>query len=150
MCGKIVPYVLIGFTQASIIIIAARLLFHVPVNGELWVLAVAVLIFIVGNLSIGFAISSMASNQLQALQMSTFVFLPSLMLSGFMFPFRGMPEWAQAIGSAFPITYFIRIARGVMLKGNGWFESWPNIWPMLLLMLIIVAIVMKVYRRTLD
>lgn len=150
MAGKILPFALIGFLQATVVILAARLLFGVPVLGDLRTFALALLIFIICNLAIGFAISSATSNQLQALQLSIFVFLPSIMLSGFIFPFLGMPVWARTLGSILPITYFLRIARGIMLKGNGFTESWPNLWPMLLIMLAVTAIAMRVYRRTLD
>ncbi len=150
MAGKIVPFVGIGFFQAAAVIVAAKLLFGVPILGSLWTFNLALFIFIVCNLATGFAISSAAKNQLQALQMTVFVFLPSIMLSGFIFPFLGMPGWARVVGGVFPMTYFLRIARGIMLKGNGFMESWPNIWPMLIIMLAVTAVAMKVYRRTLD
>jgi ABC-2 type transport system permease protein len=124
--GKIVPYVLIGLIQVSIILLLARLVFHVPMIGRLDVLFVAVLLFIAANLTLGLTFSSLARNQLQAMQMTFFFFLPSILLSGFMFPFRGMPGWAQAIGSALPLTHFLRVVRGVLLKGMASPRSPPS------------------------
>jgi ABC-2 type transport system permease protein len=94
--------------------------------------------------------SSLAKNQLQAMQMTMFYFLPSMMLSGFMFPFQGMPKWAQFLGNLLPLTYFNRLIRGIFLKGSGWWDLWPNIWPLLVLVLVVMAIAVKFYRRTLD
>ncbi len=150
MIGKIVPYILMGLTSMLLILIAARWLFGVPFVGSLWLLAGAVLIFIATNLVVGITISSVARNQMQALQMTFFFFLPSMLLSGFMFPFRGMPPWAQVIGEILPLTHFMRMSRGVMLKGNGLFEVWPNLWPLLLFMVVVMAIGLKRFRRTLD
>jgi ABC-2 type transport system permease protein len=150
MAGKIAPYVLIGYIQSFIIVGAAVLLFSVPVLGSLLLLAGVLLVFIVCNLALGFTLSAGAKNQMQAMQMSMFTFLPSLMLSGFMFPFQGMPKWAQVIGNALPMTYFIRTVRGIMLKGSGPAEIWPHVWPMLIFMAVITTIAMKFYRRTLD
>ena len=127
MTGKIVPYVLIGLIQVSIILLLARLVFHVPMIGRLDVLFVAVLLFIAANLTLGLTFSSLARNQLQAMQMTFFFFLPSLLLSGFMFPFRGMPGWAQAVGEIFPLTHFLRIVRGILLKGNGAADVAPHL-----------------------
>jgi len=107
-------------------------------------------VFIAANLSVGFTFSTIAKNQLQAMQMAFFFFLPSLLLSGFMFPFRGMPQWAQAIGEALPLTHFLRIVRGILLKGNGWAEVMPNVWPIALFLLAVAAIALARYRRTLD
>jgi ABC-2 type transport system permease protein len=150
MTGKIVPYVLIGLIQVTIILLLARLVFHVPMIGRLDVLFLAVLLFIAANLTLGLTLSSLARNQLQAMQMTFFFFLPSILLSGFMFPFRGMPGWAQAIGEALPITHFLRIVRGVLLKGNGYPEIGPEMWPIALFMGVVTAIGLKVFRRTLD
>lgn len=150
MVGKIAPYIIIGYIQASIILLTAHLVFAVPILGSLLLLGVALLMFIICNLALGFTLSAGAKNQMQAMQMSTFLLMPSILLSGFMFPFRGMPEWAQAIGSALPITYFIRIIRGLMLKDANFVEIWPNVWPMLVFMVAITAIAMRVYRKTLD
>jgi ABC-2 type transport system permease protein len=150
MTGKIVPYVLIGLIQVAIILLLARLVFHVPMIGRLDVLFLAVLLFIAANLTLGLTLSSLARNQLQAMQMTFFFFLPSILLSGFMFPFRGMPGWAQVIGEALPITHFLRIVRGVLLKDNGYPEIGPEMWPIALFMGVVTAIGLKVFRRTLD
>lgn len=150
MVGKIAPYMIIAFVQSTIIIFTARFLFDVPILGSLALLGVALLVFIICNLGLGFTVSAGARNQMQAMQFSFFLFLPSVMLSGFMFPFRGMPGWAQAIGHAIPATYFIRIVRGVMLKGASFVEVWPNLWPLLLFMVVAAAVAMMLYRKTLD
>ena len=150
MTGKIVPYILIGLIQVSLIIAAALALFEVPLQGNPALLYLVVLLFIAANLTLGITFSSIARNQLQAMQMTFFFFLPSILLSGFMFPFRGMPEWAQWLGSALPLTHFLVLVRGIMLKGNGLAELWPQIWPILLFMLVVIAIGLRTYRRTLD
>lgn len=150
MAGKIAPYIIIGYIQSAIILLTAYILFEVPIMGNLALLAFALLIFILCNLALGFTVSAGAQDQMQAMQLSTFMLLPSVLLSGFMFPFHGMPEWAQVIGNMIPSTYFINIVRGVMLKGSGFIEIWPNVWPLMVFMVIITAIAMKVYRRTLD
>ncbi len=150
MTGKIVPYVVIGLIQATIILIAARVLFDVPFVGSISVLYGATLLFIACNLTVGITMSSLAANQLQAMQLTFFYFLPNILLSGFMFPFRGMPEWAQVLGSALPLTYFNRVVRGILLKGNEWVDLWPNLWPMALFTLIVMTIANRFYRRTLD
>lgn len=150
MTGKIVPYVFIGLIQASIILLAARFLFDVPFVGSLVVLYLVALLFICANLTVGITLSSLAQNQLQAMQLTFFYFLPSILLSGFMFPFEGMPGWAQAIGSVVPTTYFMRAVRGILLKGNGWVDLWPHIWPMALFTLVVMTIALRFYRKTLD
>ncbi len=150
MAGKILPYVLIGYIQSFFIIFVAELLFNVPVLGSLWLLSASLVAFIACNLALGFTLSASAENQTQAIQMSIMVILPAILLSGFLFPFRGMPEWAQIVGSALPTTYFIRIARGILLKGNGLVEIWPNLWPLFVFMVVITLVSMKRYRRTLD
>jgi ABC-2 type transport system permease protein len=150
MTGKIVPYVLIGLIQISIVLTLARLLFGVPIQGSLVVLYLAVLLFIAANLTLGLTFSSIARNQLQAMQMTFFFFLPSMLLSGFMFPFRGMPRWAQTVGEALPLTHFLRVVRGVLLKGNGWVEIVPEAWPIALFMLVVIAIGLRTFRSTLD
>ncbi len=150
MAGKIMPYLLIGYIQAAIIIATAHFLFNVPIIGSLWLLAGALLIFLICNLALGFALSAGATNQMQAMQMSFMIMMPSILLSGFMFPFWGMPRWAQAIGSLLPATYFIRIVRSIMLKGGTLIEITPHLWPLFLFMTVITAIAMKLYRRTLD
>lgn len=150
MIGKIVPYIVVGYLQTGGILIAARLLFGVPMEGNLLLLLAVMFLFIAANLSMGITFSTIAKNQLQAMQMSFFFFLPSLLLSGFMFPFRGMPEWAQAIGSIFPLTHFLRIVRGILLKGNGPAEIAPHVWPLAVFMVIALLVGLKRYRQTLD
>ena len=150
MLGKIVPFIFVGYVQVAIILLAAKFLFEVPFEGSLTILSIAAVIFIAANLAVGFTFSTLATNQLQAMQLSVFFFLPSLLLSGFMFPFRGMPEWAQWIGEALPLSHFLRIIRGVLLKGNGWVEIWPELWPILVFMFLVSALALLRYRRTLD
>jgi ABC-2 type transport system permease protein len=150
MTGKIVPYILIGLIQVTLVLTLAWLLFGVPIHGSLTVLYLAVLLFIAANLTLGLTFSSLARNQLQAMQMTFFFFLPSMLLSGFMFPFRGMPNWAQDIGEALPLTHFLRVVRGVLLKANGWAEIWPEAWPIAVFGLLVTAIGLKTFRSTLD
>jgi ABC-2 type transport system permease protein len=150
MTGKIVPYILIGLVQVTLLLGAAMLLFEVPLAGSVVLLYVAVLVFIAANLALGITFSSMARNQLQAMQMTFFFFLPSILLSGFMFPFRGMPVWAQWIGNVLPLTHFLRLVRGIMLKGSGLIELWPDVWPILLFLTGAIAVGLAVYRKTLD
>lgn len=150
MMGKIVPYILVGYVQVVIILLAARWLFGVPIIGDLVLLSVMLLLFIFANLAVGFTFSTVAQNQLQAMQMSFFFFLPSMLLSGFMFPFRGMPQWAQWLGEIFPLTHFLRITRGILLKGNGWSDIWPDLWPILLFLVAATVVALKRYRQTLD
>jgi ABC-2 type transport system permease protein len=150
MTGKIVPYVMIGLVQASIILTAARFVFDVPFAGSLLAIYLAALLFIAANLTVGITLSSIAQNQLQAMQLTVFYFLPSLLLSGFMFPFAGMPGWAQFIGNLLPLTYFNRLVRGILLKGNDWADLWPSVWPVALFMVVVMGIALRFYRRTLD
>ena len=150
MLGKILPYVLIGFVQVGVILIAARLLFAVPFVGPASWLFLGILVFIAANLSVGITISSVARNQTQAMQMTFFFFLPSMLLAGFMFPFRGMPEWAQRIGELLPLTHFIRLIRGIMLKGNSVIEMWPHLWPLLLFLFTMLFVGVLRFRKTLD
>ena len=150
MLGKILPYVLIGFVQVGVILIAAKLLFEVPFVGPAGWLFLGILVFIAANLSVGITISSVARNQTQAMQMTFFFFLPSMLLSGFMFPFRGMPSWAQQIGELLPLTHFIRLIRGIMLKGNSVFEMWPHLWPLLLFLCTMLFVGVLRFRKTLD
>jgi ABC-2 type transport system permease protein len=134
----------------TLILILAWSVFGVPILGSLVTLYLAVLLFIAANLTLGLTFSSLARNQLQAMQMTFFFFLPSILLSGFMFPFRGMPGWAQAIGEALPITHFLRIVRGVLLKGNGLAEIGAEAWPIVLFMAVVIAVGLKFFRSTLD
>ena len=150
LIGKIIPYILIGYVQVGLILIAARYLFHVPMVGDLGLLLAVVLVFIAANLAVGITFSTVAQNQRQAIQMSFFFFLPSLLLSGFMFPFRGMPHWAQIIGELLPLTHFLRIVRGILLKGNGLEEVAPQLWQIALFAAIALTIGVKRYRQTLD
>jgi ABC-2 type transport system permease protein len=150
MVGKILPYIVVGYVQVTIILTAAKLLFGVPMVGSLALLSVALIVFIAANLSVGFTFSTLARNQLQAMQMAFFFFLPSILLSGFMFPFRGMPEWAQWIGEVLPLTHFLRILRGILLKGSGPAEIAPNLWPIALFMVVMATIALIRYRETLD
>jgi ABC-2 type transport system permease protein len=150
MVGKIVPYVVIGYIQIAVVLLAAKLLFEVPMLGSLALLLAFVGVFVVANLAVGFTFSTLAKNQLQAVQMTFFFFLPSLLLSGFMFPFRGMPGWAQALGEVFPLTHFLRIVRGILLKGSDFGLVWPELWPMLAFLAVAGAVALKRYRQTLD
>jgi ABC-2 type transport system permease protein len=150
MTGKLIPYIGIGFIQASIILLAARFVFHVPFLGSLGAVYLAALLFIAANLMVGITFSSLAQNQLQAVQLAVFYFLPNILLSGFMFPFKGMPTWAQVIGDFLPLTYFNRLIRGILLKSNGWPDSWPSVWPMLIFTLALMVVAVTTYRRTLD
>jgi ABC-2 type transport system permease protein len=125
-------------------------LFEVPVLGNGGLLALVPLVFIICNVALGFTISALVRNQMQAIQVTMLVFLPSMLLSGFMFPFRGMPLWAQVIGGSVPITYFIRIAGGILLKGSNFGEIWTNFWPLLLFMLITSTAAIRLYKKTLD
>jgi ABC-2 type transport system permease protein len=150
LIGKIVPYILVGYIQVSVILIAAYFLFHVPMQGSILLLLLVALVFIIANLAMGITFSTIAKNQLQAVQMAFFVFLPSILLSGFMFPFRGMPRWAQIVGEAFPLTHFLRIVRGILLKGNGVVDVSLQLWQIALFALIVLAIGIKRYRQTLD
>jgi ABC-2 type transport system permease protein len=150
MVGKILPYVIIGYVQLLVIISAAVFLFKVPVVGSLVLLMLVIGLFMLANLGVGFTFSTLATNQLQAMQMTFFFFLPSMLLSGFMFPFRGMPPWAQWLGEGLPLTHFLRAVRAIMLKGAGLSEIAANLWPMALFLLVMGTIALKRYRQTLD
>jgi len=150
MIGKLAPYVGIGLIQTTVILSLAKLLFDVPFQGGWLALGMGVLLFIVGSLALGFLISTVARSQLQAMQISVFYLLPSILLSGFMFPFRGMPDWAQAIGSAIPVTHFLRVVRGSLLKGLGVAESWSSLAALVAFVLIVTGLAMSRYRTTLD
>ena len=150
MIGKIVPYIVVGYIQVGLILLAARFLFDVPIVGSVVLLLIVMLLFITANLAVGITFSTVARNQLQAMQMAFFFFLPSILLSGFMFPFRGMPTWAQGLGEVLPLTHFLRVVRGILLKGNGLPEIAPELWPILLFMLVVLSIGIKRYRQTLD
>jgi ABC-2 type transport system permease protein len=150
MIGKIVPYIMVGYIQVFLILLAARYLFDVPIVGSIALLLVAVLLFITANLAVGITFSTVARNQLQAVQMAFFFFLPSLLLSGFMFPFRGMPGWAQGVGEVLPLTHFVRVVRGILLKGNALPQILPELWPIALFTAVALVVGLKRYRQTLD
>jgi ABC-2 type transport system permease protein len=150
MLGKIAPYVVIGYLQLAVILGAAWLLFDVPMVGSVGLLLILIGVFVIANLGVGFAFSTVAKNQLQAMQMTFFFFLPSILLSGFMFPFRGMPTWAQWLGELLPLTHFLRIVRGILLKGNGIVQVLPELWPLLAFVLVAGSVALLRYRQTLD
>jgi ABC-2 type transport system permease protein len=150
MVGKILPYVVMGYIQLGVILVAAFALFEVPMVGSITLLLALIGVFIVVNLGVGFTFSTIAKNQLQAMQMTFFFFLPSMLLSGFMFPFRAMPVWAQYVGEVLPLTHFLRIVRGILLKGNMADQLWPEVWPMLLFLLVAGGLALKRYQQTLD
>ena len=150
MLGKIIPYVLVGFVQAALIISIGVTLFGVPIVGSLAMLAALSTLFIATNLSIGYTFSTVAQNQLQAMQMSMMFFLPNILLSGFIFPFAGMPIWAQWIGETLPLTHYIRIVRSIMLKGSNLSDLRYDAIAMFMLMLIAMTIAVTRFRRTLD
>lgn len=150
MAGKILPYVVLGYVQLGVILGAAFALFNVPMVGSVSLLLAMIGVFMLANLGVGFTFSTLAKNQLQALQLTFFFFLPSMLLSGFMFPFRGMPQWAQYLGEVLPLTHFLRIVRGVMLKGSGAAELLPEVWPMLAFLAVAGSVALLRYRRTLD
>jgi ABC-2 type transport system permease protein len=150
LLGKIIPYMFVGYIQIILILLAAHFLFHVPMLGNLGLLFVAAFVFIAANLAVGITFSTLAVNQLQAVQGSFFFFLPSLLLSGFMFPFRGMPQWAQTIGEVLPLTHFLRIVRGVLLKGNTFADISLQLWQIALFAVVALFIGVMRYRQTLD
>ncbi|MES2152780.1 MAG: ABC transporter permease [Pseudomonadota bacterium] len=150
MIGKIVPYIVVGYVQVAVILVTARLLFAVPMVGSLALLSLVLVLFIAANLAVGFTFSTLARNQLQAMQLTFFFFLPSMLLSGFMFPFRGMPRWAQLIGEVMPLTHFLRAVRGILLKGNVLADLLAQLWPIALFMLVAGMVAMRRYRETLD
>ena len=150
MTGKIIPYIIVGLIQVTLIYFFGTWLFHVPMEGDIVLLYFVLLVFIAANLTIGITFSAIATNQLQSMQMMVLYFMPSLLLSGFAFPFRGMPEWAQWIGNLLPLTHFLILIRGIMLKGNSLFELWPALWPILAFTLAVMLLGLGFYRRTLD
>ena len=150
MLGKIVPYIVVGYVQVVVILVAARFLFQVPMVGSLLLLSTVLVVFIAANLAIGFTFSTLARSQMQAMQMTMFFFLPSILLSGFMFPFRGMPGWAQVIGEAVPNTHFMRMVRAIMLKGADAADIAQHVWPLALILVVVSAVALRRYQRTLD
>ncbi len=150
MIGKIVPYIGLGFIQVFVILAAAWTIFTVPMLGSLSLLLFALLVFIAANVTLGYTFSTLARTQMQAMQMTFFFFLPSILLSGFMFPFRGMPVWAQWIGEVLPLTHFLRIVRGIVLKGNGLADIVPELWAIAAFWAGVSLVALLRYRRTLD
>jgi ABC-type multidrug transport system permease subunit len=150
MLGKIIPYIGLAYVQTFIILGISVFVFGIPIRGSLTLLLLALGAFIACNLALGFAFSTMSKTQMQAQQLSQLGLLPSIMLSGFMFPFQGMPGWARAVGELLPLTHALRICRGIVLKGNGLAQIWPDLWPMALFALIVGTIAVRMYRETLD
>lgn len=150
MLAKIVPYVVIGYVQAILILAVSAVVFQLPIRGSIPLLLLALGLFIASNLALGLTFSTISTNQMQAQQLAQFTLLPSFMLSGFMFPFRGMPVWAQWLGEIFPTTHAIRIVRGVLLKGNSMGAIAPELWPIALFTLFVIAAAVWFYRETLD
>lgn len=150
MLGKVLPFLMVGAVQMAVILIAAKLLFHVPFVGAMWLLLLGVLLFVMALVLLGYTISTIARNQMQAMQLAFFFFLPSILLSGFMFPFRGMPGWAQWVGEALPLTHFLRLVRAVMLKGADLATVRPEIGALLAFVLVFSLLALSRFRRTLD
>jgi ABC-type multidrug transport system permease subunit len=150
MIAKIVPYIFIGYIQVLLILVVSALFFQLPLQGSIPLLLVALGLFIAGNLALGITLSTLATNQMQATQLAQFTLMPSIMLSGFMFPFRGMPVWAQWLGEIFPTTHALRIVRGVLLKGNDLPQIASELWPIALFAMVVVVISVWFYRETLD
>ena len=150
MIGKITPNIAIGAVQSAIILLVAKFVFDVPMIGSMWLLGLALTIYIIANLAVGYTFSTIAENQLQAMQMTMFFFLPAILLSGFAFPFQGMPQWAQWIGEILPATHFLRIVRGILLKDNGFGEMWPDLWPLILFTFTVGTVALARFRRTID
>ena len=150
MIAKIAPYVVIGYIQVLLILVAASIFFACRFADRFRLLLGALGLFIAGNLALGVTFSTVSANQMQAVQLAQFTLMPSFLLSGFMFPFRGMPVWAQVSATSFPTTHAMRIVRGMLLKGNGWSEIAPELWPMALFAVVVIAFASFVYRETLD
>ncbi len=150
MIGKVLPYVLVGYIQIIVVLNVGQMLFDIPFEGSRLLFFWVSTLYIVANLLIGFLFSTVARTQMQAMQMMVFLLLPQILLSGFMFPFRGMPGWAQAIGEVLPATHYMRLVRGIMLKGSTRFDLIADIWPLIALIVVISALALLRYRRTLD
>jgi ABC-2 type transport system permease protein len=150
MVGKLSPFVIVGLIQTAIVLVLAKLIFQVPMQGGWIGLSIGIFLFIVGSLALGFLISTVARTQLQAMQMAVFYILPSILLSGFVFPFRGMPGWAQALGQAIPVTHFLRVVRGALLKGQSLGDAWPSLAALGVFVCVVTALAMARYQRTLD
>ena len=150
MLGKILPYLVIGAVQVAVVLVASKLLFGVPFIGSLPLLLSVVLVFVLSLVLLGYTISTFSRTQMQAMQLTFFFFLPSILLSGFMFPYRGMPDWAQWLGEVFPLTHFLRIIRGVMLKGADFNAIAPQVWALVIFIAVFAAMALARFRRTLD
>lgn len=150
MLGKLIPYIVVGYIQILLILLFSHTLFQLPIEGSIILLLLACLPFIAANLGVGLMFSTFAKNQLQAMQLSFFFFLPSILLSGFMFPFRGMPAWAQFLGNLLPLTHFLVIVRGILLKGNGLYDILPAIEAISLFLIVVLTMGVRRYRQTLD
>ena len=150
MLGKLAPYIIVGFVQMLIVLTAGHLLFGVPVVGSLSLLVGLTLLFIATNLALGYTVSTLSRTQLQAMQMAFFIMLPSILMSGFVFPFAGMPGWARFIGEMLPLTHYLRIIRGVLLKGAGWEDLQAEALALFVIMLTVMILAVHRFRRTLD
>lgn len=148
--GKVIPYIVLGYLQLTSILIFGKALLHIPIEGSLVLLYLAAAPFIIANLMVGMTFSTIATTPMQAMQLSMFYQLPSILLSGYLFSFYGMPQWAQFIGSLLPMTYFVRIMRGIMLKGNGFAQIISNICPIIIITIVLMIITRMVFRKTLD
>lgn len=148
--GKVIPYIVLGYLQLTSVLIFGKLLIHIPIQGSLFLLYVAAAPFIIANLMVGMIFSAIATTPMQAMQLSTFYQLPSMFLSGYVFSFYGMPLWAQWIGTCLPMTYFMRITRGIMLKGSDMVQIVPNILPIIVIALLLIILTRMVFRKTLD
>jgi ABC-2 type transport system permease protein len=150
MLGKVLPYLAVGGVQVCVVLVAAKLIFNVPFVGSLLLLVVAILAFVFALVLLGYTMSTMARTQMQAMQLTFFFFLPSLLLSGFMFPYRGMPQWAQTLGEIFPLTHFLRITRAVMLKGAAWQAISWEVFTLIIFIFVYATLALMRFRRTLD
>ncbi|UQZ87891.1 mannose-1-phosphate guanyltransferase [Deltaproteobacteria bacterium Smac51] len=150
LSGKMVPYIFIGFIQATIILIAARLFFQVPVAGGLAAVYLATMLYVTTNLAVGITISSLARNQLQAIQMTIMFFMPNLLLSGFLYSVLGEPKWARILSEMLPLTHFNRLIRSIFLKAGDFSDLWPSVWPILLFTVLVMFLADRTYKTTLD
>ncbi|KZL04578.1 Inner membrane transport permease YbhR [Pseudovibrio axinellae] len=150
MCGKVMPYIVVGAVQVVVVLVAGKVLFSIPFEGTLMLLIAATLVFVIALVLLGYFISTVATTQMQALQIAFFFFLPSLLLSGFMFPYAGMPEWAQKLGEVFPLTHFLRVVRAILLKGAEWHEVSASVYMLFLFVALLSLLALKRFKRTLD
>lgn len=148
--GKVIPYIVLGYLQLTSVLVFGKLLIQIPIEGSLCLLYLTAAPFIIANLMVGMIFSTIAKTPMQAMQLSMFFQLPSMFLTGYVFSFYGMPQWAQLLGSCLPMTYFMRITRGIMLKGNQFVDIIPNIWPILIIALVLIVITTKIFKKTLD